>query len=102
MSSDPTKHTETSIKRVRVRVDGLVQGVFFRASTQAKANALGLTGWVRNTPDGAVELQAQGPEQAISELLAWCRHGPPAARVRDVAVHAETPIPGEQDFDIRR
>jgi acylphosphatase len=94
--------SEIPIKRARIRVQGVVQGVFFRASTQAKARALGLTGWVRNTPDGAVELQAQGPEQAMSELLVWCHHGPPAALVRDVAVHDEEPIFGERDFEVRR
>lgn len=60
-------------------VHGRVQGVFFRASTQKKARALGLTGWVRNLPDGTVEVLAVGPRPALEALLAWLHEGPPLA-----------------------
>ena len=80
--------------RLRVRVTGVVQGVYFRASTAEKARRLGVTGWVQNNADGAVELQAEGDEAAVRELCEWCRKGPPAARVDEVA--ACTPKPGPQ------
>jgi acylphosphatase len=72
--------------RVHLRIYGQVQGVFFRASTEAEARRLGLTGWVRNRPDGSVEVVAEGPKAKLEELLAWCRHGPPRAQVDRVEV----------------
>lgn len=72
--------------RARVRVTGRVQGVNFRSSTKAEADALGLCGWVRNCPDGAVELVAEGPEGSVQQLVAWCRRGPAWARVDELEV----------------
>ncbi|HEY8377003.1 MAG TPA: acylphosphatase [Nannocystis sp.] len=77
---------ELEVVQALVRVEGRVQGVYYRASTQAQAQALGLRGWVRNLPDGRVELRAQGPRARVEQLIAWCRQGPPAARVTDVDV----------------
>ncbi len=68
----------------RITVTGRVQGVFFRASTRLQAEALGLTGWVRNEPDGSVAIFAEGPRAALDTLEEWCHHGPPAARVERV------------------
>ena len=62
-------------------VTGRVQGVYFRASTQAAARQLGLTGWVRNLPDGRVEGVACGPGKALDKLVAWLHHGPEHAAV---------------------
>jgi acylphosphatase len=88
--------------RVHAIVSGRVQGVSYRASTADEAEGLGLVGWVRNLPDGSVELEAEGPEDAIAALLAWCRKGPPAARVANVAVTERTPTGAEAGFAIRR
>lgn len=88
--------------RIRARVDGRVQGVAYRASTQHRARGLGLTGWVRNLADGAVELEAQGVSAAVATLLAWCRHGPPAAVVTEVATTDVDVVAGELAFEIRR
>ena len=66
---------------MHMKIFGRVQGVWFRANTQQAAQRLGLTGWVRNTPDGAVEVHAQGKHEAVDELLSWCHQGPPGARV---------------------
>jgi len=74
-------------RRVHVYVAGHVQGVFFRASTKDQARRLQLTGFVRNCPDGRVEIVAEGPPEAIEELIEWCRIGPPGARVE--SVHAD-------------
>ena len=70
--------------RVRARISGRVQGVFYRASTVERAQALGLVGWVRNAADGSVELEAQGGRREIEALLTWCRTGPAAADVAAV------------------
>ena len=72
--------------RARVRVTGLVQGVCFRAETAERATALGLGGWVRNTPDGAVEAVFEGDSERVASLVDWCRRGPAGARVDDVSV----------------
>jgi acylphosphatase len=78
-------------ERQNVVVTGRVQGVGYRAATAAEARRLGLAGWVRNRPDGAVELEAEGPADAVASLLAWCRAGPPSAKVREVVARARTP-----------
>jgi acylphosphatase len=71
--------------RVRVVVRGRVQGVAFRAATLDEARRIGgLFGWVKNLPDRSVEVLAEGELAAVEALLAWCRHGPPAARVEGV------------------
>ena len=67
--------------RLHVEVYGIVQGVFFRSSTEQKASSLNLTGWVRNRRDGSVEILAEGSKEDLEALLAWCRIGPPGARV---------------------
>jgi acylphosphatase len=77
----------TTDRRARlIVVRGRVQGVGFRASCAAVARRLGTSGWVRNRPDGTVEVAVIGPEPAVAELTDWCHHGPPAARVTDLAV----------------
>ncbi|MBM4143533.1 MAG: acylphosphatase [Lentisphaerae bacterium] len=72
-------------RRAHFIVSGRVQGVCYRMDACDEARALGLTGWVRNRPDGSVEVVAEGEDAALQSLLAWCRRGPPAAAVRDVA-----------------
>ena len=84
---------EREVVQALAVVDGRVQGVDYRASTQEQARALGLRGWVRNLPDGRVELRAQGTRGRVEALLAWCRKGPPSARVASVDVDWETPDP---------
>jgi acylphosphatase len=66
------------------KVTGRVQGVFFRASTRNRAVELGLNGWVRNMPDGSVEVLACGDEAALETLRGWLHEGPPMARVAAV------------------
>ncbi len=69
---------------LRAVVSGRVQGVFFRDSTRRQAQALGLSGWVRNLPDGRVEVLAVGSRAACESLLAFLRVGPPHADVTNV------------------
>ena len=70
--------------RVRLIIEGRVQGVLFRESTRREASRLGLFGWVRNRPDGKVEVLVEGPEEKVRILVDWCHHGPPTARVNKV------------------
>lgn len=72
------------MRRVRCIVRGRVQGVAFRAHTLREARKLGLAGWVRNLPDGSVELIAEGERHDLETLEVWLHHGPPHASVSDV------------------
>ncbi|HTF56190.1 MAG TPA: acylphosphatase [Planctomycetota bacterium] len=85
--------------RARVVITGRVQGVFYRASCRDEGAARGLSGWIRNTPDGAVEAAFEGPEAEVQALIEWCRRGPPSAWVEHVEVSWETPT-GERGFRI--
>jgi len=73
-----------------VIVSGRVQGVFFRSETQDEALRLGLTGWVRNLPDGRVEAVFEGEKDMVERLIEWCRHGPLGASVTKVEVAWES------------
>ena len=81
-------------------VHGLVQGVFFRASTEEKARSLGISGWVRNCSDGTVEIHAEGPRDRLDQLIAWCHEGPPRAEVQKVDVEWVAPQ-GAIEFTVR-
>lgn len=81
---------------------GRVQGVSYRAATASEARRLGVVGWVRNRADGSVELEAEGPDDRVAALLAWCEHGPPAARVAGVAVEELAPAGTETAFAVVR
>ncbi len=70
--------------RVRLIIEGRVQGVWFRDSTRSEAQALGVSGWVRNRRDGSVEAVAEGPEDQVKKLVSWCHQGPPRAKVSRV------------------
>lgn len=70
----------------QLRITGLVQGVFYRVEMKKMADLLGVTGWVRNTDDDAVEAHVEGDEGAVQELIDWCRKGPPLARVEKVEI----------------
>lgn len=80
---------------------GKVQGVYYRASTLNQATALGLTGWVRNEPDGSVSLMATGPREQLAALEHWCWQGPPGARVTEV-IRTDCPQQAFPAFEVRR
>jgi len=69
---------------VKVRITGLVHGVFFRASMARVASELGVAGWVRNVPDGSVESILEGEEAAVLKVVGWAHRGPPRSRVDSV------------------
>lgn len=89
------------MKRLRIHVSGKVQGVFYRASTQAKAKELGLNGWVKNEEDGSVLIEAEGEEQKLDKLVEWCHQGPGAAQVEGVNTEEVQPE-GINGFEMRR
>lgn len=86
--------------RKRVVVSGLVQGVFFRDTCRREAAGCGVTGWVRNRPDGTVEAVFEGEESAVERMVRWARRGPSRAIVQDAAVYPEEPE-GLTTFTVR-
>lgn len=88
---DADENARDDLRRARVLVTGRVQGVFFRDSTREKAEGLGLSGWVRNLPDGSVEAVFEGDDERVREMVSWCEEGPPDARVQEVSAEDEEP-----------
>ena len=84
-----------------ILVKGKVQGVFYRASARQKAEALGITGYAQNLPDGNVLIEAEGEETPLKEFITWCRKGPPNAEVTDVTI-AEKENTGYLSFSVKR
>jgi len=76
--------------RAHVHVRGSVQGVFFRRSVADHAEALGVTGWVKNLSDGRVETILEGEKESLERVVEFCRHGPPGAYVDKIEVEWET------------
>lgn len=87
--------------RIHLLIAGRVQGVFFRNSTQTEAQRLGLVGWVRNLPDGRVEVTAEGEDDAIDKLIAWAHQGPTFARVDEVEITRSEPTGEFASFEVR-
>lgn len=91
-----------SERRVRLVVSGRVQGVGFRYAARDAAAENGVSGWVRNLPDGSVEIVAQGPASAVAAMTAWAYRGPRHASVDGVHVEDLDGTPGLSGFEIRR
>lgn len=87
--------------RWRLLIAGRVQGVFYRASAQARAEELGITGYAKNLADGRVEVLAEGEEQALIQLLNWCWDGPPKASVQHIDVEKMTGDSQSNEFRIQ-
>ena len=87
-------------KRFHVFISGRVQGVFFRANTWKQARSLGLSGWVRNLPDGRVESVFEGEASAAEAMLTWSRTGSPPSRVDSVETVEETATGEFTGFEI--
>jgi len=86
--------------RLRLVIEGRVQGVWFRDSTRRKAKELGVFGWVRNMSDGNVEILIEGPEERVEKLVTWCHEGPPYARVDKVKKTVEEWQGEFKSFDV--
>lgn len=89
-----------AVTRKHAYVSGIVQGVGFRWFCQHAANSKKLGGWVRNLPDGSVELEVEGPEDEVNRFLDEIHSGPLGSRVDEVRVIDE-PLQGSEDFIIR-
>jgi len=85
----------------RVTIRGRVQGVGYRDAMVDAASSFGICGWVRNCGDGTVEALIQGDDAAVEKLLAWCRRGPPAARVIEIVTLDVSPDPALVAFERR-
>jgi acylphosphatase len=88
------------MKKVRVTVSGLVQGVWFRATARDKAKEFGLHGYVRNLASGDVEFVAEGENGKVDELVEWAKKGPPMANVQGIKVDALEYDNEYTDFEI--
>ena len=89
------------MRRLRLRIHGIVQGVGFRWFVRSNARSLGLVGYVRNVPDGSVEVVAEGEEEALRKLADLCRRGPMLARVERVQEEWSEATGEFSSFDIR-
>ncbi len=89
------------MKRAHLFIRGRVQGVFFRQSTYEKAIELGVSGWVRNLPDGRVEAVFEGGEEEVNKIIQWVKEGPPIAKVEEVEIKWEKPTGEFDGFQIR-
>ena len=88
------------IKAIHIIVHGQVQGVWFRAGTKAKAGELGILGWVKNRPEGTVEIHAEGEKSQLDNFIGWCRTGTPAANVTSLDINP-MPLQNFTSFEIR-
>jgi len=88
------------LKHLNIQVIGKVQGVWFRKSTQQKAQQLGLKGFVCNQSDGSVYIEAEATAKKLTDFLEWCQQGPEQAVVEKL-ISAEAGIKGFDSFDIR-
>lgn len=83
------------------RAEGRVQGVGFRYACMREAQRFGLSGWVKNTPEGDVEVWAEGPEEKLDAMLRWLRRGPPGARVDTLRYEICAPTGQYREFGVR-
>jgi acylphosphatase len=89
------------IARLHIVIEGIVQGVFYRASTIEESGKLGLTGWVKNCSDGRVEAVFEGDIDNIKKIVEWCKEGPPGAVVRNVETTWERATGEYDSFTIK-
>lgn len=89
------------MRRVKIKVFGKVQGVFFRYSVKELADRLGVKGFAKNNLDGSVEILAEGNDTAVSQIIEFCRQGPETARIDNVEVKEEKFIGNDDKFEIK-
>ena len=89
------------MKHLKIKVTGKVQGVWFRANTKEKANELGLSGFVKNEPDGSVYIEVSGKKNLLDHFIKWLKKGPELARVDSIEI-VENDIIHKETFQIKR
>lgn len=87
--------------RIHITIKGLVQGIFFRASTKEKAQQLGITGWVRNLNSDKVEIVAEGEKKNLEELIEWCKTGSSLVKIEEIKVEWQSYQAEFENFEIR-
>lgn len=87
--------------RARILIEGRLQGKNFRLQTQQKAQQLGLVGFVRHLTDGRIEIEAQGDEPEVEQMLAWCQEEPHSSLIRSVLYRYDEPVRGHSSFVVR-
>jgi len=87
--------------QIHLFITGQVQGVFFRSQAKQKARSLGITGWIKNLPNGQIEAVAQGDQNKIKQFIDWCEQGPQLAQVEKVEIKTEQYQSEYQDFEVR-
>lgn len=88
-------------KQIVLKIYGKVQGVFFRDTSRIKAQELSLVGWVKNAPEGTVEILAEGEDKNLRNFIEWCKYGPDHAEVEKVDIRWEEPASQFKDFVIQ-
>jgi acylphosphatase len=89
------------MKRVRILIEGKLQGANFRYHTQQEAQKLGLAGFVRNLSDGRIEIDAQGGDESVDKMLAWCQEGPQSAQLKSILFRYDEPNEHVTGFIVR-
>jgi acylphosphatase len=87
------------MKSLKIIVSGRVQGVFYRASTKAVADQMGIRGIIKNKKDGSVYIEAEGDESFMDDFIDWCKYGPDDARVDDIVIE-EIEVKNYRNFDV--
>jgi len=87
------------MKTLKIIVSGRVQGVFYRASTKAVADQIGIKGIIKNLPDGTVYIEAEGNESLMEDFVDWCKYGPDDARVDDISIE-EIELKNYRNFNV--
>ncbi|MDB5186358.1 MAG: acylphosphatase [Candidatus Saccharibacteria bacterium] len=88
------------MERLKIRVTGKVQGVYFRDNARQRADRLGIRGFARNEPDGSVYIEAEGSKEALEQFLTWCHEGSREAVVENVE-HSRHELLGHEGFEVR-
>lgn len=89
------------MKRIRILIEGRLQGVNFRYHTQQQAQKLALAGFVRNLSDGRIEIDAQGEDEMVEKMLAWCQQGPQSSQIKSILFRYDEPSENASDFVVR-
>ena len=87
--------------RLRILLEGRLQGANFRMNTQSQATALGLVGFVRNLSDGRIEIEVQGGEAEVEQMLAWCQEEPHGSQIRSILYRYDETVNRYSDFSVR-
>ncbi len=98
---DSSYRRDSVTKRMHLLVDGRVQGVCYRMYAQDQASGLGVTGWVKNLPDGRVEIVAEGDDESLNSLAGWCRTGPSMAMVTGIEMDQSEATGAFDSFSIK-